>query len=715
MTTPITETTADHSRSAVDLRVVQDWLEALSSGACDDDAFLRAMRDITRTAPDSGWDLLSMVDQYYRRGKIKPELFRNLKSYLEGQLLGTAVDIEMSVPLPQREDSVAAVEPTRIAAARTNERIDTKRAPAASSTGSVLATSATHESDREIDVGDLLRDRYLISSVLGRGGTGTVFEAVDQFRLDLPNGGQRVALKVLDSDVADRPELLNQLRLEFQHLQSLSHPNIVRVHEFDRDGDAAFFTMEYLNGLSLSRVLSARHQVALNRRHALIIIRDVGAALAYAHARDIVHGDLNPGNIFITQDGEVRVVDFGGSRTLHQGPRISDFDSSEQRPIATPRFASCQLLDGEAADVQDDLYAFACVIYVLLAGKHPFGELTAVQARSLRKMPKRPAALTRQQWRTLQRGLSFNRERRPAEVQVLLRPFDLQEHAERLPVLRALLKVSSDDRGRSWLLPALGAAALVLLVTGWWASENLELVSRTAATSSVELQRAFASAQSSVTRWWHGVFGTTEVPPSEDVKSAAIPVPSADGPSVAPSTPRPPATVARVQQQPTAFPPAAATGSATASATGSKSASISTSKAATQAGPAAPPAAVAARVPSAATSHSSIELADEAIDVLPTDPAARVVVRRKGNLRGIVNFTWWTESGTAKPGKDFMAVATHQEQIEDGKAAANLFIPVVADPTRRQPKSFFVVISDPSPGATLGDRTVMKVTISAAD
>ncbi len=730
MTTPIPEPTAAHPRSDVDLRVVQEWLEALSGGACDEDAFLHAMHDITRTAPDSGWDLLSMVDQYYRRGRIKPEVFRNLKSYLEGQLLGTALDIEVSVPLPQREDTLAAAETIPIAATLANELSAAERDPLASFAMGREAATEGHGPEREIDVGDVLRDRYRIMSVLGRGGTGTVLEAVDQFRLDVPNGGQRVALKVLDSDVAERPELLNQLRLEFQHLQSLSHPNIVRVHEYDRDGDVAFFTMEYLNGLSLSRVLSARHQVALNRRHALIIIRDVGAALAYAHARDIVHGDLNPGNIFITHDGEVRVLDFGGSRTLHQGPRMSDFESSEQRPIATPRFASCQLLDGEAADMQDDLYAFACVIYVLMAGKHPFGELTAVQARSLHKTPKRPPGLTREQWRTLQRGLSFNRGQRPADVRALVKPFNLGERAQRLPVLLALLKVSPDDRVRGRLLPVLGAAALVLLVAGWWASKNLESVSRTAAVSNLEFQGVSADAQSSVKQWWRSVFGTREVPPSEAGKPAAIGVPAAGTPSVVPSAPRPPAAIAKATQPPALPATAPAAASASGSATASKPVSPSTSKSAVPVRPAAPPAApspvavapaVSARAPSAASTpsapsgHSRIELADEAIDVPPSDPAARVVVRRKGNLRGVVNFTWWTESGTAKPGKDFVAVAAHQEQIDDGKATVNLFIPVVADTTRQQAKSFFVVISDPSPGATLGDRTVMKVSISAAE
>jgi hypothetical protein len=113
--------------------------------------------------------------------------------------------------------------------------------------------------------------------------------------------------------------------------------------------------------------------------------------------------------------------------------------------------------------------------------------------------------------------------------------------------------------------------------------------------------------------------------------------------------------------------------------------------------------------------HSRIELAADTIEVPLTDPAARVIVRRKGNLHGSATFTWWTESGTAKPGQDFMAVAPHPEVIEAGQSAASLFIPVVGDSTRRQPKSFYVVISDPSAGVALGARTLTMVTIPPSE
>jgi Calx-beta domain len=109
--------------------------------------------------------------------------------------------------------------------------------------------------------------------------------------------------------------------------------------------------------------------------------------------------------------------------------------------------------------------------------------------------------------------------------------------------------------------------------------------------------------------------------------------------------------------------------------------------------------------------RSRVELAADTIDVPLTDPAARIVVRRRGSLQGAATFTWWTESGTAKPGQDFIAAAPHEEVIEEGKSSVSLFIPVVGDATRRLPKSFYVVINDPGPGVTLGARTLTMVTI----
>jgi serine/threonine protein kinase len=727
MTTLIPEPLANPRRPAADLQAAQDWLDTLSNGACTEATFLRAVQELIRKAPDAGWDLLSLLDQYYRRGKINPEVFRTLKSQLEGQLLGATLDIEISVPLTQKDRvsrSARQTAPTPPPASRTKPIQPSPAASTATAAGTAARASSTNRSSdatdaaaaksatavgaasapREITVGDVLRGRYRVKSVLGRGGTGTVFEAIDQNRLDMPNAGQRLAIKVLHSAVAERVELLSELRREFQHLQSLSHPNIVRVHDYDRDGDIAFFTMEYLSGLALSRVLSARHELPLDRSHALAIIRDVGAALAYAHACGVVHGDLNPGNVFVTDDGAVRVLDFGASHTLRRGPRIADYESTELTPIATPRYASCQLLEGDPADVRDDLYAFACLVYVLLAGRHPFGEHNAIQARTLRLKPARPHGLSGEQWRALRSGLSFQSDRRPANVEEWLTPFGLREAAPHLPALVSLLRVASPKHGRM-LLPALCAWVLAMGGAVWWVTANVDSVARATTAWSSEFEDAIAGTGAFLTQLWHRTVDAADdaapklptLPTPSDGKSSAPPaIPGAAPPPSIESTTR---ATASPPTSPSAPPPAPASSPSSALRTGV----------------AAPRAATPVHAPSGPTQRSRIELAADAIDVSPTELTARVVVRRSGNLHGDVSFSWWTESGTAKPGHDFAPIAPREEHIGDGKGTVSLFIPVIVDAARRRPKSFFVVISNPSAGAALGAHTLAMVTIPPPD
>lgn len=551
----------------------------------------------------------------------------------------------------------------------------------------------------------MLRGRYRITNIIGRGGTGTVFEAVDQYRLNIPDIGQRLALKVLHPAVAERPEVLAELRREFQLLQALTHPNIVRVHDYDRDGDVAFFTMEYLSGAALSRLLSARHQIPLARPHAMAIIRDVGAAISYAHANGIVHGDLNPGNIFITDDGEVRVLDFGASHALPGGPWIGEERSTPT--LATPRYASCEQLEGETAGVRDDVYALACVVYVLLTGKHPFGEYNAIQARTMRLKPARPEALTGQQWRSLRSGLSLRPERRAANVAELLGPLDMRDATGHLPAVGSLLRVAPPKR-RHLLLPALAAGALALLVGIWWVYVHVEPAESATAEVRTDLSTALAGAQSILTQWWQRALSAMHladdsaakfpvVPAANDEKPAAVPAsPGAPLPDVADS---PAAAASRSAPAPSPQPP---TAPASAAPTSPAPARVAT----------AAPRAAASAAQTGPAMHSRIDLGADSISVAPADPAARIVVHRSGNLRGDATFSWWTESGTAKPGHDFVPVAPHEERIGDGRSALTLYVPVVVDSHRRQPKSFFVVIGSPSAGASLGAHTLAMVTIA---
>jgi hypothetical protein len=325
---------------------IREWLDALASGHCAPEAFLREMREQFDGDRDQSWEVLSLLDQYYRRGKIRAEVFQAVKSRLEGSALGATED---AAPTLRAAPSKTVTAPTG--------------APHDTVSGKFKA--APLRAAREVTIGDVLRNRYRVQAVLGHGGMGTVFEAIDEYRLDLPTSGQRIAIKVLHTAVTQRDELLAELQREFQHLQLLSHPNIVRVHEFDRDGDVAFFTMELLRGALLGRVFSARNAIALPRPYALAIIRDVGAALSHAHSQGVVHGDINPQNIFITNDGEVRVLDFGASHKLLQNTESADGEWTERAPLATPGYASCQVLEGQHPNARDDLFAFACVAYLV--------------------------------------------------------------------------------------------------------------------------------------------------------------------------------------------------------------------------------------------------------------------------------------------------------------------------------------------------------------
>jgi serine/threonine protein kinase len=734
------------------------WLDALASGICTPEAFLSAVHDQFQGDGDEGWGILSLLDQYYRRGKIKAELFHTLKSRLESSAFNSDENVTASLrprapgavgpspvarspvapspvapspvapapvaPAPVAPAPVASSPVPRSAVPRTTVPQSTvAEGPAAPSAvaPSVAHTSAVTtpagaspkqappvartkvQEAREVQavaIGDLLRGRYRVRGVLGQGGMGTVFEAIDEYRLDMPISGQRIAIKVLHTAVTQRDELLAELQREFQHLQLLSHPNIVRVHEFDRDGDNAFFTMELLNGALLSAVLDARNAVALPRPYALAVMRDVGAALAHAHSRGVVHGDINPQNIFITNNSELRVLDFGASHKVLRDRWTAGGGLAQRAPFATPGYASCQVIEGQTPDARDDLFAFACVSYLLLSGQHPFPGRTAVQARAKRVRPARPPGLTSQQWRVLREALRWERDRRPADVQKWLDRFDLAAAASRLPPLPALVD-ASPPRNRRVILVA--AVIALLAAGGYWALTNYDSLAARLMPAAPEVTEQAPLPENT--------------PPPEVTESA--PAPRRANPASAPTASAPTASAPTASAPtPSAPKPTARTAAAPAAAAPGATAPTATSAAPPAITPRAPAAAAAGPSTGAAPARAEgawpirVEMAADTVDVEAADPAARVTVRRRGNLHGDASFRWWTESGTAKPGRDFEPVIPRVEHIADGSGSVSLIIPVVSSTSRGKPKSFYVVIDRPeSGGAALGARTLTMVTM----
>jgi serine/threonine protein kinase len=527
---------------------------------------------------------------------------------------------------------------------------------------------------RAVAVGDVLRRRYRIVAEVGHGGTGTVFEAIDDYRLDLPTTDLRVAIKVLSTVEQQR---------EFQHLQLLSHANIVRVHEFDRDGGIDFFTMEFLSGVPLGKLLTARNGTLLPRPYALAIIRDVGDALAYAHSRGIVHGDLNPQEIFITNDGEMRVLGFGASHAL---------------------------LEGRSPDVRDDVFAFSCVAYMLMSGRHPFPQHTALEARLRRLRPSRPAGLTGRQWQALRAGLHWERAKRPSDVGEWLESFGVHTAAARLPPLSAMLRTSPPRKRHLILKTAAAALLVVLIAAGYWVITDEVSPAHAEAGWDSRVKSALSGIGAALVRLMPARSLKPIVTEPAPIAADLPPPPTSPTPPTPPTPPISPAPrVAPAPPRTSATPAMRGAPIRVARAVGSAALPVAAS--------AAP---VASVPPPPATSKGAanvgpvrIEMAADTIDLPATETAAHVIVRRKGNARGDSRFTWWTESGTAKPGVDFVAVTPHSESFPDGGNTLTLNVPVTDTP-RSQPKSFYVVIGPAETGASLGQRTLTMVTIAAS-
>ena len=261
-----------------------------------------------------------------------------------------------------------------------------------------------------LGVGEILCDRYVIESQLANGGMGTIYKALDQSRSAHTDADAYVAIKVLHEKTRSRSDVLAKLRREFYCAQALSHRSIIKVYELDLH-QFPFFSMELVDGENLPSLMQRFHPVPLPRSYVWAVIREVGDGLAHAHERRVIHGDIKPQNVMVTNSGEVRILDFctsGGSATA-----------------MTPAYASCDLLEGREADPRDDLFALACMSYELLAGEHPFQHRRATEARSQKIAPPRPPGLTGRQWKALMQGLAWERADRPPSVRDWLADLEL--------------------------------------------------------------------------------------------------------------------------------------------------------------------------------------------------------------------------------------------------------------------------------------------------
>lgn len=270
-----------------------------------------------------------------------------------------------------------------------------------------------------IGVGSRIRDRFRIEAVLGEGGMGKVYYALDLLKEEAADEDPYVALKVLHPKIASAEINFMALQREARRSQDLAHPNIVTVFDLDRADGVVYMTMEMLRGKDSAQHI-ARHPEGLEPDEARSIIRDVAAGLAYAHERGITHADLKPQNVFICDDGRAKLLDFGIARA-HRANKPDVVE--EMFSGYTPAYASPEILSGEKAEPADDVYALGCIAYYYFTGRHPFDKKPATVARDEGLKPKRPAHIRRAEWHAITAALSFERSKRPSDATEFYRQF----------------------------------------------------------------------------------------------------------------------------------------------------------------------------------------------------------------------------------------------------------------------------------------------------
>ena len=317
--------------------------------------------------------------------------------------------------------------------------------------------------------GRTLAGRYRLADVIGRGGMSTVYRAADTVL------GRTVAVKVLLAGLADEdPAYVARFAREARAAAALHHAAVVAVYDVGVDDDTRFIVMEYVEGESLAALLRGGRPLPIDR--ALGIGGAVADALGAAHAAGIVHRDVKPANVMVTNDGAVKVLDFGVARML-DGTTITQAASV----LGTAAYMAPERALGESGDARSDIYSLGCLLYAMLAGAPPFrAEHAAALLHQQVNSPPPPvrdlrAGVPREAEALVAAMLAKNPAERPPDatavgerLAAIAAPTDPTAPTRRI-VATAPTRVygrpaAPDRRRRGALAAALGAVAILVVV-----------------------------------------------------------------------------------------------------------------------------------------------------------------------------------------------------------------------------------------------------------
>jgi serine/threonine protein kinase len=408
-------------------------------------------------------EIRAVLQERYDDGNLRHETYQLVKSLLDKHIsedLHTAPRDAGSPragahALSELDDHTAELSGLSTEFAAVNE--DDFAATAVITDEKPISASA----DDQVQVGSVLRDRFLLQERVAGGSMGVVYKALDRRMAEASAGEPFVAIKVLSPQLSKSAQALRALQQEAAKGRCLAHPNIVRFIDLDRDDDLYFIVMEWLDGETLAHRLDSSDGKPMDVEHAIVIVKKIARALDYAHRCGIVHADVKPGNIMILPNGSVKLFDFGVARVLQTQQRLGKPFSPSVLGAITPAYSSMQVLTGEEPVPADDVFSLGCLFYRLVAGYRVFGPRNAAEAAEEGMKPQRPQGLSDNQWRALKKAISFSRVTRFQTMDELLEALE-DKSAETVAIeVRDLPEPVKPGHSRGWFLALI---ALLMLI-----------------------------------------------------------------------------------------------------------------------------------------------------------------------------------------------------------------------------------------------------------
>lgn len=302
---------------------------------------------------------------------------------------------------------------------------------------------------------DPLPPRYESLGELGRGGMGIVYKARDR------ETGEVIAIKVLKGDIASDTQILDRFKNELRLARQITHRNVARLYEFHRSNETVYLSMEFVEGESLRSLLQRSGKLPVDQ--ALTLAKQLASGLAEAHRQSIAHRDLKPENIMLGPHNELKIMDFGISRSF-----AADVTATGAI-IGTPAYMAPEQAEGRPVDHRTDIYAFGLVLYEMFTGEQAFTGDTAVTLalKQIRERPKAPRAVDPTLPKHIEAAILKCLEKDPGQR--------FQSVEEAVQALEGAPVRSR--RPFPWKAVAVGAAVVVLAAgVAWWKSRPSDSV-----------------------------------------------------------------------------------------------------------------------------------------------------------------------------------------------------------------------------------------------